>query len=505
MAAALASNAVTGGVAAAAELNFTGGAATFSSPPPPVAAVERRAAASQQLPMLPPAFDAFSFEPASARAPNPTDESPSLLQLAMRVGGTAAVRESAKCMGGGGLPDAVPTPAETPTPGPAVPVLPPPATPTLFMRGKRLFASPDGALAPPIMRARAFKATAFAVAREGDPCLAPPPKGIKSYRPGVHMVEPCELALPDFESLPDAPPDTAEGAKVKKLHEEIGRVLSLLTLPMAASALGYSTSEAESMDPKLIGAELSGALARRGTATMQGARRALVRLHDFALARGIHLVGFSASVGLISAFLSAQPAATMPRQLLLGLRWSATVLKVCPNSHAAILDGFKAKARPGEPKPALCFSLRVMLHLSHIATTYSGTAASYVCAVASGVHLMGQGSLRWADTFGCTFKLAPDAIDGFTRKAKTGPMPWWAELLDARGSSAWMAPLLSSLVTCRRPDFIFRRAAFKGVRRDPESFTAWDLGPAPKSHVIKCLIFILTLPPLNLSYEEAAR
>ena len=33
----------------------------------------------------------------------------------------------------------------------------------------------------------------------------------------------------------------------------------------------------------------------------------------------------------------------------------------------------------------------------------------------------------------------------------------------------------------------------------------WDLGPAPKAHVIKCLIFILTLPPLNLPYEEAAR
>jgi hypothetical protein len=31
------------------------------------------------------------------------------------------------------------------------------------------------------------------------------------------------------------------------------------------------------------------------------------------------------------------------------------------------------------------------------------------------------------------------------------------------------------------------------------------MGPAPKQHVVKCLIYILSLPPLNLSQEEAKR
>ena len=78
---------------------------------------------------------------------------------------------------------------------------------------------------------------------------------------------------------------------------------------------------------------------------VQGARRALVRLFDFALARGVQLEAFDASTGLISAFLTAQTAVTMPRKLLLGLRWAAKVLKVCQGSLEPILDGFKSKAR----------------------------------------------------------------------------------------------------------------------------------------------------------------
>ena len=504
LSAALAARELTGAHPAPAAAVAAPRPAGFDSPAAVPAAVVQPPQQPAESPPAPPLLTMMASGSAPLLVPNPPGSPPSLLEMATRVGAVGAVCDAVIVEEGESMLPIL-TPAAPPLAGPELPFVPPPVTPTLFTRGGRLFASPAGKLAPSAMRARAFKASAFALAREGDLALALPPKGTTAYRPGVSVVEPSELALPDLDSVPDLPPDSAEGVKVKKLHEEIKRLLALLTIPMAATALSYSSQEATTIDPKVLGSELFGALAKRGTATMQGARRALVRLNDFALARGVQLEDFGASVGLISAFLTAQSAVTMPRQLLLGLRWAATVLKVCPNALAPILDGFKSKARPGQPLPAMCFSLKAMLHLSHIATTYGGTAQRYVCAVASGIHLMGQGSLRWADTFGCTFTLQADAVDGFTKKAKTGPMPWWAELLDARGSSAWLAPLVTSLAPCRRPDFIFRRASFKGVRRDPEAFVAWDLGPAPKAHVIKCLLYILTLPPLSLSYEEAAR
>ena len=432
--------------------------------------------------------------------------SPSLLDVATAVGAVAAIRQRpAPALPSPSLPSPIaPPPSVVAAPAPPPPPLPD-VVPLLFLKGSRLFASKQAPLSAPAMRARAYSASAFPAAREGDAAVAPPARLARaSYRPGVASVTACELA-PVEAAGADEPPSTADAVKTARLHAEIQRFMGLMTVPMVGAALQYSVAEAEAMPPAELSSQLFSALARRGVSSVSNARRALLRLYDFALARGVQLSDFNASVGMISAFLAAQSAATMPRALLLGLRWAATVVKLCPSSTEAILDGFKSKASPSAPRPAMCFSLRLVIHLTDVACEYTGAAAAYVTAVAAGVLLLVQGSLRWSDGFGCTFKVQPDAIDGFTKRSKTGPMPWWAELDDVFGRREWVRPLLASL-TRRDSDYVFRLATFRaGSAGDPLAFTGWGKGPAPKAHVLKGLQYILTLPPLNLDPEAARR
>ena len=328
------------------------------------------------------------------------------------------------------------------------------------MKDSRLFAAKQAPLSAPAMRARAYAASSFPAAREGDVAVAPPSRAARvAYRPGIGSVSACELA--EVESAgADEPPPTADAVKTARLHAEIRRFMGLMTVHTVGAALRYSSAEAEAMAPQELSSQLFSALAKRGISSISNARRALLRLYDFSLARGVQLSDFDASVGMISAFLAAQAAVTMPRALLLGLRWAATVVKLCPMSTEAILDGFKSKASPSAPRPAMCFSLRMVIHLTSVACEYSGAAAAYITAVAAGVLLLVQGSLRWSDGFGCTFKVQPDAVDGFTKRSKTGPMPWWAELDDVFGRREWIRLLLASL-TRRDCDYIFRLAVYK--------------------------------------------
>ena len=486
--------------------------------PPQIPSNNNIAPIPTQMPLLLPASgNELGSSPSMAAMPD--THSPSLFERALAAGEQPAKVQKVRTFSGldSAAPEVSPTaqPAKVLSKGGPPVEPPPPEVPALFARGKSLFAQPVGSLSGSTMRAKACKALTFHGAREGDPALAPPNlknahvafQGRNAYRPGISIIDAAEPEALDLEAPgSDDPLDTASGVKQSKLHAEIRRCMGLLTISMVANALCYDPSEAEAMDPKVLSSELFGALARRGVSSMQGARRALVRLYDFALARGVQLTDFRASTGMISAFLSSQTAVSMPRQLLLGLRWAATFLKVCPGSLEPILDGFKSKARPNAPRPAMCFSLRAVLHIAHVAVTYRGVGESYVRSVAAGVHLMCQGSLRWADTFGCTFQPSADAIDGHTVMSKTGPMPWWAEKLDALGDSSWLDPLMASLRHCRKRDFVFRRATFSGGRSgDPSNFNGWGSGPSPKAHVVKCLIFILMLPPLNLPLEEAKR
>lgn len=474
------------------------------------ACIEDNSRRAQSLPQpespVEPAPLQVAFSPSVGGAPL-AEDSPTLLDAAIAAGAIPALRRR---------PELPRPPPESPLISPAMLTRssssappPPPDVPLLFKKGRQLFALPVGRCGASVMKAKAVKASSFRGARDGDPALSPAtPSRVAKYRPGISISDPSELTTTDLEDDPssDSPPATSDEAKVRKLHSEIRRLMSLLTIPMVAKVLQYSPEEAEKIPPSTLSSELFRALAKRGIATMQGARRALVRLYDFALDRGVQLVGFNASTGLVSAFLSSQSAVTMPRALLLGLRWAARTLHICEGSLAPILDGFKSKARPSAPRPAMCYSLRVVMHLSSIATTYAGPGHQYVCATASGVLLMVQGSLRWADTLGCSFQPSADAIDGFTKRSKTGPMPWWAEILDVSGSSAWLAPLLAALAGVSKPDYVFRRGQFVGgASGDPTSFSGWAIGPASKRHVVKCLLYILTLPPLNLSPEEAMR
>ena len=103
--------------------------------------------------------------------------------------------------------------------------------------------------------------------------------------------------------------------------------------------------------------------------SMSNARRALLALYDYASSVGITLTGFSASVGLTSAFLSSQAAPTMAASRLQGLKWAQLnySLQLCADSPS--LKSF-SESRSSGANHATTMPIPIVCHLAVIEPTH---------------------------------------------------------------------------------------------------------------------------------------
>jgi hypothetical protein len=304
------------------------------------------------------------------------------------------------------------------------------------------------------------------------------------------------------------------------LEREVERLLAILSPAMRAGALPFRDEELQALakarhvSPEAVaGGQLAGICLKAGISTVRSARYALTRLGDFGAAFGLTPDCYDFSSGFVSAFLSAQTAPSMPAALLRGLRWARNHLGAKCDVLTDALDPFNRRYHGGTHATtwyafACAKWAAVAAGDESVAPILALPHAAYLRAVCSGLTLMVNASLRWADAQGSQdFAVLPDAVQGFCKKAKAGaPMHWWGDRLDLLGSSSWSDPLVDSLRSCSpKPTFIFRRADFTTRRGgDPAAFTGWAKGPASKPHVSRAGQHVLTAEPFPVPAEIAA-
>ena len=335
---------------------------------------------------------------------------------------------------------------------------------------------------------------ALALAR--DPPIIPAGLGRSRSRAGITM--------PGDE--PPVPVHSSAEARKRAELNEVERTLSIFTSEMAQSLLPFSDAERQQMrsesEEEMTERVRSFLISKSShLASMSNARRALLSLYDYAASTGVTLTNFDASIGMISAFLSSQAAPTMAASRLQGLKWAKYNYSLQLPADASALKSYGDSRASGD-NHATTMPIAIVCHLSVIAADKSYSA--YLRAIAAGIHLMVAASLRWADAQRSTWKILSSCIEG-SGHTKVGFQYWWGERKDLLDGDSWYKPLLLSYRgLSSTPDFIFRRADFaRGHAGDPEHFQRWADGPAVKQHVIDAFIYLLTLPPISLTSEEA--
>ena len=344
----------------------------------------------------------------------------------------------------------------------------------------------------------AHDSTAYVLSR--DASLSIPP-GINRARNGI--------INPNDEPVDE--PTSSAAQKERARHNEVERTLSIFSLGMVQALLPYTDDERKQMQASgksLLEEEETARVrvfladkAARHLASMSNARRALLALYDYAQHVGINLVGFNASVGLISAFLSSQVARTMAASRLRGLVWAQLNYSIAITANSPALQSYLEKRGSGA-NHATTMPVKVACHLAVLAS--DSTRHEYTRAVAAGLYLLATASLRWADAQRSTWRPLSGTLEG-SGETKTGFAFWWGEKSDLLGGTDWFRPLTKSYKTLTSPpDYIFRRALFeRGKTGSLEGFQGWGEGPARKSHVVKSFQEILMMEPLSLSEDEA--
>ena len=342
---------------------------------------------------------------------------------------------------------------------------------------------------------------AYDIAREA--LVMPPGINQSRSRPGI--------THPNEE--PPNPPTTSAAQRERARANEVERVLSLFTTEMAQSLLPFSSSEqaqmaaagASSME-ETLGGRLRYFLAdkaERHLASLQNARRALLALFDYARSVGISLTNFTASTGLMSAFLSSQTARTMAASRMRGLIWAQHNLGISIKADDPVLKSYTENRGSGA-RHALTMPVKIACHLAVIASDKA--QPEYTRALASGLHLLAAASLRWADAQRSTWCVLSGTLEG-KGVTKTGFSYWWGEKVDLIGGTDWFRPIRKSYKDLKGdPDFVFRRAKFaRGHVGELDHFLAWDSGPAVKAHVVTGFRELLQMAPLSLSEEDAKK
>ena len=153
------------------------------------------------------------------------------------------------------------------------------------------------------------------------------------------------------------------------------------------------------------------------------------------------------------------------------------------------------------PSPALAATVAMLFHF----VTLSSHANALVAHYAAGCVLCIVAALRLRDAQRASLRIDGSLLRGMCytskhpkRRSKV-QMPFFAPLT---GLGPWHGPLLS---VDPRLDYIFPAVAFSRGEDLAHSSARLAPGPAETSRVVKCMRFLLTLPPLCMSKADALK
>ena len=180
-----------------------------------------------------------------------------------------------------------------------------------------------------------------------------------------------------LEGPPEEPtPSDAVEAESASLEREVRRVVGIISPAMAGRVLVLSDEETASLGDDAVSLRLAGIYRKVGVGTLRVARRALLRLHAFALSLDppLVLIDFACSVGFVSAFLSSHTAPSVPSTLLRGLKWAAGHMGVEIDANSSVLSPFAARLPQGGH--AITTPFIVCCHLERKADDEQGRRSS---------------------------------------------------------------------------------------------------------------------------------
>lgn len=297
-----------------------------------------------------------------------------------------------------------------------------------------------------------------------------PAPGLKNY------------ALPGPLILPDHVPGSAH--PVHETRKEIENytalvntelALAVMTPSMIQRCLGLRAGEVDAINcgqwrnQVVINLNKSAGISLRNAVTACNSLRLFCFTHF-----GIELIDFGASPGLISIYLSAHMAPTMPAYRLASLKTAKARFGAdCDADHPS-LQPYAVRVRKGGHASAA--SLKMVCQLLHLAK--QGPTV-YVRAYAGAFAVMALTSLRWIDAIRSGLPVRRTDVDGdtldgvaFRQKSKAGsPMLWWCPVLDFFGESGWYSTLSEVLTKMPRCDFLFPKFCGKSLLMSSDSLS----------------------------------
>ena len=321
-----------------------------------------------------------------------------------------------------------------------------------------------------------------------------PRSGLKSY----------DMPIPP--ELPGHVPRSSHPVHATRIETEdytgrvtVERAMRLMTPSMTARILQVRTNEVTQINVSQWRDQVSINLKKSCGVSLRNACVACESLALFCKENfGLDLVDFGASPGLISIYLSAHCAPTMPAHRLTSLKTAQARLGADLDARHESLKPFSARIRKGGHAPSA--SLKMVCHLLHMAKRGS---TIYIRAYSAAFALMALTSLRWIDAIRSpppsrSRDSQRDAWQGRAFQAKTdkhSPMFWWSPILDLFGDESWSDAIFFVFKDRPGADYLF--PDFCGVSIGVA--TGWSLGPASKATCVAAYRFILQLPPLSMS------
>lgn len=326
--------------------------------------------------------------------------------------------------------------------------------------------------------------------------------------PAAHVPAPGLkiYALPESLTLPGHVPgsahpvhETRKGTEIYTALVNTERALAVMTPSMIQRCLRLRVGEVDAINcdqwrnQVILNLNKCAGVSLRNAVTSCNSLRLFCFTHF-----GITLIDFGASPGLISIYLSAHMAPTMPAFRLASLKTAKARFGAdCDADHPS-LQPYAAKIRRGGHAAAA--SLKMVCQLLHLAK-HGPTV--YVRAYAGAFAVMALTSLRWIDAIRSSLPVRRtdvngDTLDGvaFRQKSKAGsPMLWWCPVLDFFGESGWYLTLSEVLTEMPKSDFLFPKFCGKSIF----AASGWSVGPAPKLMCVSAYRDLLSAPPLSLS------
>ena len=248
--------------------------------------------------------------------------------------------------------------------------------------------------------------------------------------------------------------------------------------------------------------------------SLAGCRRALSRLSDWLERNDLSgpCSGYCVSAGLLAWFVtdmqeaSRSSGVSVPNSLRGGLTFARDHLSL--EGLEVRADSFRNIAAPSGkmPEPALSATVSFLYHF-YVNVSHASAVVSYY---SSGLMLCLLACLRVRDAQRAVVRCSSSMVSGICytskhpkrRQAKQMPFFVPAGLPFATGGKAWSASLQHR---GEARDYVFPRLKIPRGRPMDDVRVSFLPGAASSSAVIKAMRFLLTLPPLRLSVEDAKK